>query len=102
MDMNDSKLFDPEDIDETLTRVVMHAGKTHLLFPYVNGIANEPKYNSVGVMIAGSVATVQDFHALTLMVKRAGEGAVWRIVFNTPWLIRPSEDGGRPERKQRG
>jgi hypothetical protein len=102
MDMSDSKAFDPADIDETLTRVVTHAGKTHLLFPYVNGIANEPKYNSVGVMIAGSAATVQDFHALTLMVKRAGEGAVWRIVFNTPWLIRPSEDGGRPERKQRG
>jgi hypothetical protein len=102
MDMSDSKPFDPADIDETLTRVVTHGGKTHLLFPYINGIAAEPKYNSIGLVIAGAAATVKDFHALTLMVKRAGEGAAWRIVFNTPWLVRPVEDGVRPERKQRG
>jgi hypothetical protein len=102
MDMSDSKPFDPTDIDETLTRVVTHAGKTHLLFPYLNGIASEPKYNSIGMVIAGSAATVQDFHALTLLIKRVGEGAAWRIVFNTPWLIQPSEDGGSPERKRRG
>jgi hypothetical protein len=101
MDMSDSKPFDPADIDETLTRVVSHGGKTHLLFPYVNGVAAEPKYNSIGMLIAGSAATVQDFQALALMVKRAGVGAAWRIVFNTPWLVRPHEDGGTPERKRR-
>lgn len=101
MDMSDSKTFDPVDIDETLTRVVAHAGKTHLLFPFLNGVGAEPRYNSIGMVIAGSSATVQDFHTLALMVKRAGEGAVWRIVFNTPWLIRPSEDGGSAERKRR-
>ena len=101
MDMSDSKPFDPADIDETLTRVVTYAGKTHLLFPYINGIAAEPKYNSIGMVIAGSAATIQDFHALTLMAKRAGAGAVWRIVFNTPWLVRPLEDGGSPERQRR-
>jgi hypothetical protein len=101
MDMNDSKAFDPEDIDETLTRVVMHAGKTHLLFPFINGVTTEPRYSSVGMAIAGSAATLKDFQALTVLVKRAGEGAAWRIVFNTPWLIRPSEDGGSPERKRR-
>jgi hypothetical protein len=102
MDMSDSKPFDPADIDETLTRVVTHGDKTHLLFPYINGVASEPKYHSIGMVIAGSAATVQDFQALTLMAKRAGEGAAWRIVFNTPWLVRPSEDGGSPERKRRG
>jgi hypothetical protein len=101
MDMKDSKAFDPEDIDETLTRVVMHAGKTHLLFPFINGVTTEPKYSSVGIVIAGSAATLKDFQALTLLVRRAGEGAAWRIVFNTPWLIRPSEDGGSPEHKRR-
>ncbi len=101
MDENDLKPFDPADIDETLTRVVTHAGKTHLLFPYINGIAAEPKYNSLGITIAGPAATVRDFHELTLMAKRAGEGAVWRIVFNTPWLVRSSE-GGESERKRRG
>ena len=100
MDMSDLKPFDPADIDETLTRVVTHAGKTHLLFPFVNGIGAEPKYNSIGMVIAGAAATLQDFQELTLRVKRAGEGAAWRIVFNTPWLIRQSEDGGS-ERNRR-
>jgi hypothetical protein len=101
MDLSDSKPFDPADIDETLTRVVSYGGKTHLLFPFVNGVAAEPKYNSIGMLIAGSAATVQDFQALALMVKRAGAGAAWRIVFNTPWLVRPQEDGATPERKRR-
>ena len=102
MDMSDSKAFDPADIDETLTRVVAHGAKTHLLFLYINGVNAEPKYSSIGMVIGGSSATVQDFHTLTQMIKRAGAGAVWRIVFNTPWLVRPSEEGGRSERKPRG
>ena len=101
MDIRESKPFDPADIDETLTRVVTHAGKRHLLFPYVNGIAAEPKYCSIGMVIVGSAASVQDFQALTMLAKRAGAGAAWRIVFNTPWLVGLSEDGARPERKQR-
>jgi len=99
--MSDSKPFDPADIDETLTRVVAHAGKMHLLFPYVDGIASEPKYTSIGIVITGSAATVQDLHKLTSMARKAGEGAAWRIVFNTPWLVRPSEDGSGSERKRR-
>jgi hypothetical protein len=102
MDRNDLKPFDPADIDETLTRVVTHAGKTHLLFPYINGTAAEPKYQSIGMVIAGSAATVRDFHELTLMGKKVGEGAAWRIAFNTPWLVKHSLDGGGSERKRRG
>lgn len=102
MDMSNSKAFDPADIDESLTRVVAHGGKTHLLFPFVNGMAAEPKYNSLGMVIAGQAATVQDFQALTLLVRKAGQGAVWRILFNTPWLVAPAEDGGNAERKRRG
>jgi hypothetical protein len=101
MDMSNSKAFDPTDIDETLTRVVAHGGKTHLLFPYVNGTAAEPKYNSIGMVIAGQAATVQDFQVLTSLVRRAGQGGVWRILFNTPWLVAPAEDGGNAERKRR-
>jgi hypothetical protein len=92
--MSDLKPFDPADIDETLTRVVMHADKRHLLFPFVNGTGNEPKYCSIGLVILGHAATVADFEELTLRVKKAGEGAAWRIVFNTPWLIRPTEENG--------
>jgi hypothetical protein len=101
MDRNDLKPFDPADIDETLTRVVTHAGKTHLLFPYINGTAAEPKYQSIGMVIAASAATVRDFHELTLLAKRVGEGAAWCIVFNTPWLVMSAEDGGGSERQRR-
>ena len=100
MDMNDLKPFDPADVDETLTRVVAHAGKIHLLFPFVNGTGAEPKYNSIGTMIAGPAATIQDFQELTVKIKKAGDGAEWRIFFNTPWLIHPSQEGGA-ERERR-
>ena len=101
MDMNDSKPFDPADIDETLTRVVTHGGKTHLLFPYINGVTAEPKYTSIGMAIAGSAASVQDFHAMTLLAAKAGQGAAWRILFNTPWLVGPDGGEGNHERRQR-
>ena len=101
MDPNDLKPFDPTDIEETLTRVVVHGGKTHLLFPYVDGIGAEPKYHSIGMVIAGPAATIQDFQELTLRVQKAGEAAVWRIVFNTPWLVIPSSDTGGAERMRR-
>lgn len=102
MDGNDLKPFDPADIDETLTRVVVHGGKTHLLFPFIHGVGTAPKYNSIGMMIAGSAATVEDLQAMTLLVKRAGEGFLWRIVFNTPWLISRQEAGTEHERNRRG
>jgi hypothetical protein len=101
MDVNDLKPFDPADIDETLTRVVVHAGKTHLLFPYVHAVGAEPKYQSVGMVIAESAATVGDFQELTARVQKAGQGAAWRIVFNTPWLVSPSANAGGPERSRR-
>jgi hypothetical protein len=101
MDLNDLKPFDPADVDETLTRVVPHGGKTHLLFPYVDAVGAEPKYHSVGMEIAGPAATIHDFQELTLRVKKAGEAAVWRIVFNTPWLVTLSDANGGEERARR-
>jgi hypothetical protein len=85
------KSFDPVDIDETLTRVVTHGGATHLMFPYINAIGAIPKFNSVGCVIRGPTATVKDFHALSALVKQAGENAAWFISFNTPWLMHPAE-----------
>jgi hypothetical protein len=99
--MSDLKPFEPADIDETLTRVVVHGDKTHLLFPFVNATGPEPEYNSIGLVIVGPTATIQDFQRLALLVAKAGEGAAWRIVFNTPWLLRISEDGNAPQRVRR-
>jgi hypothetical protein len=99
--MTDLKPFQPADIDETLTRVVVHGDKTHLLFPFVNATGPEPKYNSIGMVIIGPAATVQDFQRFALLVEKAGEGAAWRIVFNTPWLVRIPEDDSAPQRVRR-
>ena len=101
MDIDDMKPFDPAEVDETLTRVVLHGGKTHLLFPFVNATRAEPEYNSIGMTIAGAAATVQDFHGLTALLEKAGHGAAWRIVFNTPWLIQIPQEGGSTQRAER-
>jgi hypothetical protein len=101
MDIDDLKPFDPTEVDETLTRVVVHGGSTYLLFPYVNATGPEPEYNSVGMVIAGSAATVQDFNELTALLQKTGQGALWRIVFNTPWLIPIPEEGSAPQRAER-
>jgi hypothetical protein len=85
--MHNLKPFDPEDIDETLTRVVVHGDKTYLLFPFIDGRSAPPRFTSVSQVIAGPTASLGDFSALSALVKQAGETAVWFISFNTPWLL---------------
>ena len=95
------KPFDPAEVDETLTRVVLHNGKAYLLFPYINATKNEPEYKSIGMVIAGPSATVQDFHNLTALLIKGAQGFLWRIVFNTPWMIRIPEENSGPQRVER-
>jgi len=81
------KPFDPNDVDETLTRVVTHRGITYVLFPYVNATGEEPRFNSLQCAIEGPAATIDDFAALAqLITQRRSEGK-WFISFNTPWLM---------------
>jgi hypothetical protein len=101
MEIDDLKPFDPSEVDETISRVVLHNGNNHLLFPFVNATGDVPEYNSVGIAIAGTVATVQDFHNLTALLVKRGQGFLWRIVFNTPWLVRISEESLGPQRAAR-
>jgi hypothetical protein len=89
--MENLKPFDPDDIDETLTRVVTHGRDTYLMFPYINVVDSVPKFNSISRVIAGSAATVEDFAALSALVRQAANRAEWFLSFNTPWLIAPSE-----------
>lgn len=98
---DDLKPFDPSDVDETISRVVLHNGKTYLLFPFVNATGEVPEYSSVGITIAASAATVQDFTNLTAMLVKRGQGYLWRIVFNTPWLIKISDENSGPPRAGR-
>ncbi|MGB6308070.1 MAG: hypothetical protein WBF89_09770 [Steroidobacteraceae bacterium] len=89
--MENLKSFDSADIDETLTRVVAHGKGRHLLFPYIDATSSVPKFNSIGRMIAGASATIEDFAALTAQVRQAAKQARWFISFNTPWLVAASE-----------
>jgi hypothetical protein len=99
--MNTLKPFDPDEIDETLTRVVTHGRNTYLMFPYINAVDAEPKFNSISCVIDGPAATVNDFLALSASVKRAGENAKWLISFNTPWLLALSADLALEQRRRR-
>jgi hypothetical protein len=88
------KPFDPNDVDETLTRVVMHRGRTHLLFPYVDALASAPKFNSIHCVIDGPAATVEDFTALAALIRLGRQQGEWFISFNTPWLM-TADDAGK-------
>ena len=89
--MNTFKPFDPDEIDETLTRVVTHGANTYLMFPYIDAIGAEPKFNSISCIIDGPAATVDDFLTLSAAVRKVGENAKWLISFNTLWLMPISE-----------
>jgi hypothetical protein len=89
--MDNLKPFDPEDIDETLTRIVRHGGNIHLLFPYINGVGSLPHFESLSVMIAGPAATVEDLSKLTALANQSRKGGEWVISFSTPWLVRAEE-----------
>jgi hypothetical protein len=98
--MNTLKPFDPDEIDETLTRVVTHGPHTYLLFPYINATDEAPIFHSISYVIDGPAATVEDFHALSALVREAGETAKWLISFSTPWLM-PAADAVTVEQRPR-
>jgi hypothetical protein len=89
--MENLKQFDPQDIDESLARVVTHGGLFYLMFPYISALEGAPHFDSVSVTIAARAATVEDFSKLCDLVKKSGKGAQWFISFSTPWLVRAEE-----------
>lgn len=97
--MRDFKPFDPDDVDQSLVRVVTYGGKHYVLFPYIDAVGPVPKFNSVAQVIAGPAATTGDLKALSLLVRQAGENAAWFISFTTPWRVRPSEGDSIKQRK---
>lgn len=89
--MENLKPFDPQDIDESLTRIVVYDNHIHLLFPYISATGPSPKFESIGCVIGARAATVADFAALSALLRRARTDAEWFISFNTPWLLRLSD-----------
>jgi len=89
--MENRKPFNTSDIDESLTRLIAHGGHIYLMFPYINAIGMTPKFNSIGFVIKGPTATIDDYTALSTLAKEAADRAEWFISFNTPWLITAAE-----------
>jgi hypothetical protein len=97
--MRDFKPFDPNDVDQSLVRVVAYGGKYYVLFLYIDALGPAPKFNSVTQVIAGPAATTGDLRALSALVRQAGENAAWFISFNTPWRVRPAEADSIKQRR---
>ena len=89
--METLKPFNPQEIDESLTRIVSHGGHLYLMFPYISGIDPVPHFDSLSITIAGPAATVEDFSKLTALIKNSAGRSAWFISFSTPWLIRAEE-----------
>jgi hypothetical protein len=98
--MSSLKIFKPDEIDETLTRVVAFGGHTHLLFPFIDATGSAPQFNSIGCIIEGSAATIEDFASLSALVGKHGASAVWFISFNTPWLLSVAEAAKVEQRRR--
>jgi hypothetical protein len=89
--MENLKPFDPQDIDESLTRIVTHGGHVYLMFPFISGIDAVPRFESLSITIAGPTATAEDLYKLTEAVKNAGIDGAWFISFSTPWRVRAED-----------
>jgi hypothetical protein len=90
--MSNMKILNPDDIDESLVKVIEHAGKFHVLLPFVDATGGMPEYRSLGHPIEQSTIKVRDLTALSsAMQARAQGAAVWFIMFTTPWLLPRSE-----------
>ena len=89
--MNNLKLFNPDDIDESLVKLVAFAEKRFLLFPFIDATGAAPEYRSLGYATEHSNIRVEDLAELTARMKRRAEGAVWYMLFNTPWLLRHAD-----------
>ena len=85
--MRDLKPFDPQDIDETLTRVIAHGRFSYLMFVYVSARGAAPAFASISHVIKGPAVTVEDLAALSRLVAQTADGGEWFISFNTPWLL---------------
>jgi hypothetical protein len=89
--MNNLKPFSPEDIDESLVKLVAFADKRFLLFPFIDATGAAPEYRSLGYPTDHNAIRVEDLTEMTSRMKRRAEGAVWYILFSTPWLLRTSD-----------
>ncbi len=89
--MDNLKFFDPEDIDESLTRVIAYGGRRYLMFPHIDATGAIPKFNSISCVMNGATTTIEDLRGLSELARQAAVDARWFISFNTPWLMPQNE-----------
>lgn len=85
--MDNLKPFDPDDIDNSLVRVVSFGGKRYALFPYVDATTSLPEFRSVRLSIPQPNIAADELAELAALAKRRGENSAWFIQFSTPWLL---------------
>ena len=87
--MRNLKPFDPNDVDESLLRLVTHGGKHYALFPFVDATGALPEFRSVRHLIQDAQITADELSELAHLIQQRGASAAWYIQFSTPWLIQP-------------
>lgn len=103
--MNNVKIFNPEDIDESLVKLVAFADKRFLLFPFIDATGAAPEYRSLGYPTEHNTIRIEDLTEMAARMKRRAEAAVWYILFSTPWLLRHADADAAQKRSpgsQRG
>jgi hypothetical protein len=90
--MSSFKTLSPDDIDESLMKLVEFAGRRQVLLPFVDATGAAPEYRSLGHATENSSVRLEDLEDLAkAMRSRAGDAAEWFLLFNTPWLLRRSD-----------
>lgn len=86
--MSNMKILHPDDIDESLTKLVEYADQYHVLLPFVDATGEAPEYRSLGHAIDHNSVKLADLAALSAAMQARAQGkAIWFILFNTPWLL---------------
>jgi hypothetical protein len=85
--MSNLKPLDPDDIDESLLKLVESSGKHYVLLPFVDATATAPEYRSLGHATTRDSIRVEDLTQISTQMRERAQGSVWFILFNTPWLL---------------
>jgi hypothetical protein len=89
--MSNFKPLRPEDIDESLVKLIEFSGQCHVLLPFVDATGAAPEYKSLGHATVHRTIRMEDLHALTKAMRGHQQAGSWFILFSTPWLLRQAD-----------
>ena len=91
--MSNFKPLRPEDIDESLVKLVEFSGHCHVLLPFIDATGAAPEFKSLGHSTLHRSVRMEDLDALTKTMRGHQRAGAWFILFNTPWLLRQADAG---------